>query len=296
MRTLLLALAVPIALHAQSKFEVASIRPCGPAPAGARARGGLSVSPGRLHVTCLPLYNIATIAYGVDLRFPLEEKGPAWIKSDAYDVEAKANGIPSAQAMQGPMLQALLEDRFKLKIRRETREVPVYALTVAKSGFKLQPLKEGSCTPFDPLTPPTDLTPSGITARIASTCANASTIGLRRKGPGGPVSAEYHGIMLDDFAKALDRAMDRSIVNKTGIAGMFDIRMEFAPDDATPAFMPGGRLLGYGGPVNPPVDAEPVGGPSIFTAIQEQLGLKLEPAKGPGEFFALVSVERPTEN
>jgi uncharacterized protein (TIGR03435 family) len=90
--------------------------------------------------------------------------------------------------------------------------------------------------------------------------------------------------------------MDRWIVNKTGIVGMFDIRFEFAPDEATPAFMPGGRLLGFAGPPTPPVQGDPVGGPSIFTAIQEQLGLRLESAKGSAEFFAIESVERPSEN
>lgn len=110
------------------------------------------------------------------------------------------------------------------------------------------------------------------------------------------MTADFHGITLDDFSKALDRAMDRTVINRTGIAGMFDIRMEFAPDDAVPAFMPGGRLLGFAGPPNPPLTTDPVGGPSIFTAIQDQLGLKLEGGKGPAEFFTIEHVERPSEN
>ncbi len=278
------------------KFEVASIRPCEPALPGAGRRGGLSVTPGRLHVICMTVNALAQIAYGVGFRFPIEGGGPAWIRSDGYDIEAKAEGNPSAQMMQGPMLQALLEDRFKLKMRRETKEIPVYVLTVAKSGFKLQPLKEGSCTPSDPLKPPAGLTPADIRAASASTCANSGTIGLRRA-PGRPVTADFHGITLDDFSKALDRALDRPIVNKTGIVGMFDVHMEFAPDEATPAFMPGGRLLGYAGPPTPPIQGDdPIAGPSIFTAMQEQLGLKLEGAKGTGEFFVIDHVERPSEN
>jgi bla regulator protein BlaR1 len=301
------ALALPVivgilnapAVRAQSgagvkpKFEVASIRPCEPG-----RRGRLSVTPGSLHTSCISLAALASIAYGVDLRFPIQSEGPAWIKSDGYDIEAKAEGTPSAQTMQGPMLQALLEDRFKLKIRRDSREVPIYALTVAKSGFKLQPLKEGSCAPYDPLKPPQlgGQTPAEIRAAADATCANAGTIGLR-KAPTGPVTVNFHGMNLNDFSKALDRAMDRSIINKTGIIGMFDIHMEFAPDEAVPAFMPGGRLLGYAGPATPPPpQGDPIGGPSIFTAIQEQLGLRLEPTKGPGEFFIIVSAERPSEN
>jgi uncharacterized protein (TIGR03435 family) len=302
-----LALIVPLAvgvigapaIRAQSqraatsaKFEVASIRLC-----QSGVRGRLSVSPGRLQVTCLPLYNIVSIAYGVDLRYPLKESGPGWIKSDPYDIEAKAEGNPSAQLMQGPMLQALLEDRFKLKIGHETSDLPVYTLTAAKSGFKLQPLKEGSCAPFDPLKPPpAGLTPAEIRAAADATCATAGTIGFR-KAPNGPVMANFHGMSIDDFAKALDRAMDRSVINESGIMGMFDIHMEFAPDEAVPAFMPGGRLLGYAGPATaPPPQADPIGGPSIFTAIQEQLGLKLEGGKGPVDFYSIDHVERPSEN
>lgn len=275
------------------KFEVASIRPCEPG-----RTGRLSVSPGSLHTSCISLAALASIAYGVDLRFPIQSEGPAWIKSDVYDIEAKAEGKPSAQTMQGPMLQALLEDRFKLKIRHDTREVPIYALTVAKSGFKLQPLKEGSCAPYDPLKPPQlgGQTPAEIRAAADATCASAGTIGLRRA-PAGSVTVNFHGMNLNDFAKALDRAMDRSVINRSGIAGMFDIRMEFAPDESVPAFMPGGRLLGYMGPATPPQPTgDPIGGPSIFTAVQEQLGLKLEPGKGPGDFFIIVSAERPAEN
>ncbi len=130
---------------------------------------------------------------------------------------------------------------------------------------------------------------------MARTCANAGTMGLRRART-GLVTADFHGITLDDFTKALDRAMDRSIINKTGIVGMFDIHLEFAPDEATPAFMPGGRILGYAGPPTPPAQDDPTGGPSIFTAMQEQLGLKLESAKGPAEFFIIDHVERPSEN
>ena len=206
---------------------MASIRPCEPAPPDGGRRGGLSVSPGRLSVNCLSVSALASIAYGVDFRYPIESGGPAWSRNDGYTIEATADGNPSPQAMQGPMLQTLLEDRFKLKMRHETREVAVYALTVAKSGFKLQPLKEGSCVPLDPLNPPTN------PAAAAAICASGGTIGLR-KAPTGPVKADYHAITLDDFAKALDRAMDRRIVNKTGIAGRFDIRLKYTPDETTP--------------------------------------------------------------
>jgi uncharacterized protein (TIGR03435 family) len=75
--------------------------------------------------------------------------GPAWIRSEYYAVNAKAEGAAPVAQMMGPMLQTLLEDRFKLRIHHETKEGPVYVMTVAKGGSKLQPAKEGSCTPLD---------------------------------------------------------------------------------------------------------------------------------------------------
>jgi uncharacterized protein (TIGR03435 family) len=119
-----LALAGIAALRAQAptpKFEVASIRLCEPAPAGAGRRGGLSVTPGRLHATCMTASALAQIAYGVGFRYPIEGGGPAWSRSDGYDIEAKAEGNPKTQEMQGPMLQELLENRLQLKMKSETR-------------------------------------------------------------------------------------------------------------------------------------------------------------------------------
>jgi uncharacterized protein (TIGR03435 family) len=174
--------------------------------------------------------------------------------------------------MHGPMLQALLEDRFKLRVHRETRDVPVYALTIAKGGLKLPPFKEGSCTPVDhtqfpPFSAP--LTPD----QIAKNChARGTKDGLNLK-------VDAQGMTLDDFAKIfLDtHTLNRPVVNKTGIAGRFDFHLEYAPERGAPA-------------------DDVSEGPSIFTALQEQLGLKLESAKGPGEFFVIDSVERPSEN
>jgi uncharacterized protein (TIGR03435 family) len=94
------------------------------------------------------LISDAYVTYADDLMRPGESVpisgGPAWLRTDTYDIEAKAEGSPTTRVMEGPMLQALLEDRFKLKLRFQTREIPVYELTVAKSGIKLQPLKDGT--------------------------------------------------------------------------------------------------------------------------------------------------------
>jgi uncharacterized protein (TIGR03435 family) len=206
--------------------------------------------------------------------------GPAWANSARYDINAEAEENASAEMMQGPMLQALLEDRFKLKIHRETREIPVYALTVAKGGLKLHPLEPGSCPP---------------------TMSSAERVALLQAGKAlpkfcgsirfGKKTADFHGMSIDEFSKSLGRVLDRPIVDKTGIAGLLDFHLEFAPDETTPGLLPGGALHFTDTPSD-----DPPGGPSIFTAMQEQLGLKLEPAKGPGEFLVIDSVERPSDN
>jgi uncharacterized protein (TIGR03435 family) len=179
--------------------------------------------------------------------------------------------------MEGPMLQALLESRFNLKIHRENRDIPVYELTVAKGGPKLRP----------PPVPPSNSENhvGGLWPMSEGDCKRLDACGTARAADGQgekPVFVEYHGLTLDQFAAALVRVLDRPVLDKTGIAGIFHVHVEFAPDEAT---------LG----IRPVPGNEPAG-PSIFTAFQEQLGLKLEPAKRPGEFLVIDRVERPTEN
>jgi uncharacterized protein (TIGR03435 family) len=198
------------------------------------------------------------------------EGGPAWINSDSYLINAKAEGTPNPEMMMGPMMQVLLEDRFKLKIRRETREVPVYALTVAKAGPKLQRVK-GSCAPFSA---PRPLKPDQ---------ADCGPQGVGRKGPN--MTWGFIGD-ADEFSKILFSWTDRPVVNKTGITGLSNFHLEFAPDETTRGFgVPGGTL-----------PDDPSGGTSIFTAVQEQLGLKLEPTRGPGERLVIDHLERPSQN
>jgi uncharacterized protein (TIGR03435 family) len=226
------------------------------------------------------------------------EGGPGWINSERYQVDAKAEGPHSQGMMHGPMLQTLLEERFKLKIRRETREVPAYALTVAKGGPKLHPFKEGSCTPLDPKfleqfppQPFPDLPPGqeycgGIDPEDGRRWVMAS--GTMK----GPIEILYAAALsIDDFIKmSLSPRVGRPVINKTGLTGRFDYHLEFAPDETMPGFHDG-ELSGA-----PGAAASEPAGPSIFTALQQQLGLKLEPAKGSAEFLIIDSVERPSEN
>ncbi|MGB7220704.1 MAG: TIGR03435 family protein [Vicinamibacterales bacterium] len=271
---------------ARPQFEVASVKPCGDdLPAGGRGGGG-SFAPGRMTLNCQVVKGLIQAAYllHVDsavahpelvLSTPIEG-GPAWITSERYTINAKADEGTSIGMMQGPMMQALLEDRFTLQIHRETREVPVFALTVAKGGPKLTPFQEGSCVPVVMTFPPT---PQRALAPGENRCARLGTL----RGPNMVVDAQ--GITIEELSKSfLFIASGRRVIDKTGLTGKFVIHLEYAPED--PLVKQIAESQGAGDPT----------APSIFTAIQEQLGLKLEPAKGPGEFLVIDHVERPTEN
>jgi uncharacterized protein (TIGR03435 family) len=261
---------------ASPKFEVASIKRCETDATSSGGRsGGLRTTPGRLSVTCLPVKFLIQAAYAPspDASVPISG-GPAWIDSDLYDIEAKADSNPSREVMSGPMLQALLEERFKLRIYRETKEVPVYDLTVGKSGPKLQAFKEGSCVPNDPEKPATP-------GQKRPILCGSYSLGLK----GANLTLDVHKRSTTEFSRQLH--LDRPVIDKTGIAGLFDFHLEFAPDGTTAGFFPPGF---------PIVPSDSADGPSIFTAVQEQLGLKLEAAKSPGEFLVIESVERPSEN
>ena len=277
----LAAVAMPVAvgiLGAQSapKFEVASIRlskDCDAGPAGVAERP----SPGRLTKKCMPVTSYIQAAYvwfdkghqNALRSLPLSG-GPAWVNSDLYEINAKAEGNPGQEMMSGPMMQALLEDRFRLKIHRETREVPVYALTLAKNGPKLAPFREGSCAPidFDTIAPrqPGDQPlchPGWIQAK------------------GANIAIDAQAMDVDEFSKFLQLMLDRPIIDKTGIAGRFDFRLEFAPDDMTPRFAPGTPGARSLDPIG--------GGPFLREAMQEQLGLRLESTRGPGSSWSSIT-------
>jgi uncharacterized protein (TIGR03435 family) len=199
--------------------------------------------------------------------------GPAWINSDRYTINAKPEGPQGEEMMNGPMMQALLEERFKLKIHHETKEVPVYALTVAKAGLKLKPFKDGSCTPIDF----TKLTMSALESRVPGVnyCRNVA------RQTGGIEIYDAQGTSIDEFCILQFGRMDRPVINRTGVAGLFDIHLEFAPGTTSP---------------DDAAAASDAAGPSIFTALQQQLGLKLEAARGPGEFVVIDHIEKPSGN
>jgi uncharacterized protein (TIGR03435 family) len=269
--------AVPIAVSQQ--FEVASIKPCVVAPQGGGGRG--NPSPGRLRVNCRSVLSVIQDAYlkyaggranpTWVLSIPIEG-GPTWIRVERFDFDAKTEGPVSVETMSGPMMQALLEERLKLKVHRETREVPVYELTVAKGGAKLPKFQEGSCVPVDFTKTPLDPDPKYCRSRGDF--------------KGAEMTISAIGMTIEAFSKLFLR-MDRPVIDKTRMEGRFDFHLDYAPDESTPEFF---RHI-----IQPSVASDPTG-PSIFGAVQSQLGLKLVPSKGPAEFLVIDHVERPSEN
>jgi uncharacterized protein (TIGR03435 family) len=288
MKATCLVAAVFSVLQAQSvppaatpKFDVVSIKRCQP---GA-ARGGDS-SPGRLSIGCALLadvdntgliqraYNRFVGGHSNPFSVIAIEGGPDWIHSETFEIDAKSDGHPSMEMMEGPMMQAVLEDRFKLKIHRETRQGPVYELALGKGSPKLKPLQDGSCTPV-------------LVGHPLPSLASGQHYCRRVVSPRGSVDIE--GGTLSDLAGLLGLALDRPVIDKTGITDLFEIHLVFSPGDSAALLPP---TANPGAPATPATpDA-----PSIFQAVQEQLGLKLVPAKGPVDVLAIDHIERPSGN
>jgi len=237
---------------AQRQVEVASIKRN---DGGSRSMGFAS-PPGRFIAKNVTLKMLITHAYNVQ-DFEVTG-GPGWMNSDRYDVEAKAEDRVNGDEIHGSMLQRLLEDRFKLSVRRDTRQLPVFVLIVAKSGSKL---KSGNCvaSPDRPTRP--DFCGFSV---MADNMVKATQIDMAR------------------FIPMLTFWVRRTIIDKTGITETFDVDLKWNPDELT-----AGNVAGAS-----PADI----GPSIFTALEEHLGLKLESAKGPVQVLVIDRAERPSEN
>jgi uncharacterized protein (TIGR03435 family) len=261
---------------AGSKFEVASIK-----PTGSRGGGMMRPFPGRLTASA-PLRVLMEAAYQVQ---PFQiVGGPEWVQSDGYAVDAKASGNPQhAQMML--MLQSLLADRFQLQIHRESREMPVYALVPARGGLKLPPPRDGSCVEEtevqSPLADPgARMPPPGRGPAPAPRCG-----GLDVPLEAGGARMRGGKVPMAEFVRVLSMELGRTVKDQTGFSGVFDINLDFLPDDTTPGLPP------------PPPGAIPANtaSPSIFSAVQ-QLGLRLESTKGPVEVLVIDHVERPSAN
>lgn len=260
----------PPRLRAQAPpaFEVASIkRDLSGEP------GGMFTLVPACHLERMTLRDLVIFAYRVH-NFQVTG-GPGWIDSERYNIEAKSERPPAVNqeyvTLQSRRLQTLLRDRFNLTIRRETKELPVYELTVAKRGPKLQ-------TPNCLQREPGDFT-----------VAPGKDCGLI----GGSMASgrlQASSTTMANLARFLSSMLSCTVVDKTGITGEFDLRLTFTPDRPTvpPPDAAGLHPADGAGAANL--------GPDFFTALQEQLGLKLESAKGPVEILVIDRVERPSEN
>jgi uncharacterized protein (TIGR03435 family) len=284
-------------LGAIPKFDVVSVKPCDPNNPGLRGtRGGgagAGASPGRLTENCLTLMNLMQNAYirfanarGHDAwRIPDTpiEGGPEWITHDPYLIEATADASISQEMMRGPMLQALLEDRFHLKLHRETRQGPIYELVVAASGSKLKPATPGVCVQPDWTVFPAPTLPDGqhycgITGGPVDENGHKLSLPLTAATPVPILAWDDEAISLDDLASDLLH-LDRPVVNKTGIPGLFILHLthRFVRAD--------------------PESASPVGDAhTAAVELKAQLGLELKPSTGPRDFLVIDHVERPVPN
>jgi uncharacterized protein (TIGR03435 family) len=279
------ALTVTASLHgAQTpasgpSFEVASVKP----NKSGDGRIMLGMQPGgRFTATNVPLRALIRQAYQLQ-DFQIVG-APDWINNERFDIVAKAEGdVPPAQpGTVGPMqlmMRNLLAERFKLVTHQESRELPIYALVLARSDGKV-----GS-----------HLNPSQVdcAARMAAERGR----GMPPPGPPspgqrpecglriGPGTMAMGGFPLQQFAQTLSQFVQRVVVDKTGLTGPYDLDLTWTPDQRPQGPPPPGA------PPLPPIDPD---GPSIFTAVQEQLGLKLDPQRGPVDVLVVDSVDRPT--
>lgn len=271
------AAASPAAVGAAPlTFEVASVKP----NKSGDQRVMIQMPPnGRYTATNVALRMLLRQAFDVQ-DFQIVG-GPNWIATDRFDIVAKPpDGMTGPEQIR-PMVRALLADRFKLVAHNETREMPIFSLMVARADGKLGPKLSDAKVDCE--------------ARFAA---------ARRGGPPstfptpgqpvecgfmiGPGNMNVGGMAIIELARALSPMVGRIVIDKTGLKGRYDFQMTFAPE---------GRGFGPGpgpGPAEPP-PADP-NTPSLFTALQEQLGLKLESERGSVDVVVIDRVEQPSED
>ena len=233
-------------------FEVASVKPTPPD----ERRGIVHQLPGGQSYEAIgaPLRMIMTVAYTVTDR--QISGGPDWINADRWNIEAKAERRGTSDELHDALAR-LLEDRFKLKIRHETRELPAYVLTVDKKGSKM-PVHDAADLVHEP---------------IGGNFQN------------GELQMNGHNVTMNYFAFFLSRIMELNVVDKTGLTERYDTVFHYVRE------LPPGAKGPDGGP--PPAMAD---GPDLVTALREQLGLRLEKGRGPVDFLVIEHVEKASEN
>lgn len=239
------------------------------------------MTPGRLDVVGLPLRSLVGMVLPLDRVFGL----PDGIDTEQYTIAAKMpDGAPQAALLVA--VENLLKDRFKLVTHRETRERPVYNLVLARSDRRFGPaFKESSAQCQAAVRESLEAFRRGAPAPTTRT-AVAECVSVQ---PGmGALSMK--GTAIGAFNSLLPRHVDRQVIDRTGLTAIYDLTLKWTPDQSgNPAFgLPGGVLPSA---PQPPADPD---APNIFTAVQDQLGLKLEAGRGPVEVVVIDRIEKPT--
>jgi uncharacterized protein (TIGR03435 family) len=286
---------------APPSFEVASIKAAAP-PVGGKLMIRMGGDPGRADYSNVSLRDIIRQAYGVK---DYQISGPDWLNSARFDIVAKIpDGTPKDQVPL--MWQTLLAERFNLQIHRETKELPMYALVVGKSGPKM---KESEIAPDATADGgPGSGGPSANGGLPQLPPIKMGKDGMPQFGPGGgrgPMMIMKGGghlsakmMSMGGLVDMLARSVDRPVVDQTELKGTYDFNLDYTPDESTRMPMPAGvppPSPGGGEGMHGAESAD--NGLSLFAALQAQLGLKLEAKKGPVELIVVDRVEKfPTGN
>jgi uncharacterized protein (TIGR03435 family) len=296
------------------EFEVASVKPAEPLDTAAMMSGGQFQlrmgcelpDPGRFVCSGMPLRGLLMKAYGVKVY---QLSGPDWMSSERFDIVAKVPAGATSEQVD-LMLRKLLMDRFQIAMHRENKELPIYALVVGKNGHKLKaPAPGGNQTPFEAAlegrTAPPPPRPSGGPGETGVMVMRSGGEGAK----GGIMTTMRNGLIeiigskatVSSLAGLLSTQVNRPVVDETGLKGEYDFTLAFARDDTVrPGGASGAFVItapGAGGAApHPPTagadNSDPSPASSVFTAIQNQLGLKLEAKKGAVEMLVVDKAEK----
>ena len=284
-------------------FEVASVKPAAPLDRSQMLSGqmhiGMKIDAARVDIGGMSLADLIRVAYRVK---PYQLSGPDWMTAERFDVLAKMpEGATREQVPE--MLQALLAERFKLAVHRESKEHAVYALVVGKGGPKLKESAPDADAPAGgdaPAALDVHVSGRGENTQVSISSGQIGTAHMSM-GPNGIMRLEAPKMNMAALADLLARFFDRPVVDLTGLKGTYHVALDLSMEDLRNA----ARTIGMLGPgmgggregTRPPSDAaSDPGGLSIFAAVQ-QLGLKLEPRKEPLDLIVIDHLEKtPTEN
>jgi uncharacterized protein (TIGR03435 family) len=302
---------------ATPSFEVATVKPAAPpatsmGPGGGMriairmgARGGPGTAdPGQMMYSGMSMKSLLVNAYGVKTY---QVSGPNWMDTERFDIVAKVPPGASKDDVK-LMLQNLLAERFKLTLHREKKDLPMYALVVGKNGPKMKesppddPDAKDASVPLDPAAAANRQKAIENAMRAVDRGGDMPPLppgagrGMSMMMMNGRARMSAPKQTMAQFAEWLVSQLDRPVVDETGLTKKYDLALDYAPESVGgrgPMGMPLPPPLGGDGGMPPEADAAP----SLFTALQDQLGLKLEQKKGPVDLLVVDHLEKtPTEN